>query len=326
METDSHKILSKKTFRTPTHMTISNVRDFLKEIETVFLYQKYGKKGVQNVYFQTKQTQKIDILGALLIYKFIEYTVKSGCFFDPQWDLLESRMVREGMNRYGFGLSNSPYIRDSNGIEAFIPPFSKYDENTNWFYAPVRLNKNDPNIGVKVTNEKKINRFYYDEPLIQHCIIQCISEISTNFQAHTEDDTESVIVAQGSRTYFEIACADNGIGILTSLRQNQEYRKYENFELLEKSLNNGVSSKPNSMHMGRGLWYIYECVKRTCGQLIVFSQDQYFKYNNSRIKKGDSPYWKGTILYIKINLNKIQNIQDFLKSQTIKYRRLTKTQ
>lgn len=91
-----------------------------------------------------------------------------------------------------------------------------YKETDGVFLAPMTLKRSGIN---RRKNEdiKKIQKYYSYNSNIAYAILTCIGEISNNFQEHAVLDTQSIIVAKGNRNHFEIACADTGDGIISTL-------------------------------------------------------------------------------------------------------------
>lgn len=146
-----------------------------------------------------------------------------------------------------------------------------------------------------------------------------MGEISSNFQEHAEIDTRSVIVAKGNKNHFEIACADNGIGIVSSLKgmYGKIYNKPD-YIFLAESIKKGVSSKLSESHMGCGLWLVNQYVTNSKGYFCIYSENAYLINKKGKIKCGNSPYWKGTIVYLDIPLGNPTVFADVLQSVKLK--------
>lgn len=82
----------------------------------------------------------------------------------------------------------------------------------------------------------------------------------------------------------------------------------------------GVSSKknlPNSPHMGKGLFIIKNICKYNKGILIIASEDSLYSLNDKQELIKKSSFWKGTIVYLRVNLDKLIGISEIpeLKSR-----------
>ena len=71
--------------------------------------------------------------------------------------------------------------------------------------------------------------------------------------------------------------------------------------MLSKCVQRGVTSKPNSNHMGFGLWLVNELITLNNGRLHLYSQGHYYFNDFGKIKKGLCAFWPGTIIYLNIN-------------------------
>lgn len=120
-------------------------------------------------------------------------------------------------------------------------------------------------------------------------------------------------MAKGNKQHFEIACADNGDGIITTLLP--QYRKYSKsgYNILRFSVEKNVSSKMSEGHMGCGLWLVNEFVSRSKGILSIFSGHGYYQNKKGKIKCGESPFWQGTIIHLDIPLNNPSIFTDIVK-------------
>lgn len=73
-----------KVFKTPEVFNHLHIKDFLESIKDLFLL--YGKQ-VPDVFFDVSGTERINIIGALLVYKFLDYSVHNHCFFSPKTNI-----------------------------------------------------------------------------------------------------------------------------------------------------------------------------------------------------------------------------------------------
>lgn len=88
-----------KQFKTPKTFTAQYVRGFLSNVSEIFQLET---RQIPDVEFKTEGTQKIDLLGLVLIYKFFEYTVRKRCFLNPTCYLEGSTYVYQELKKYGF--------------------------------------------------------------------------------------------------------------------------------------------------------------------------------------------------------------------------------
>ena len=283
-------------YKTPENFCAHNAKFFLADIEKVFAMEN---SRTNHVFFNVMQTKKIDLLGLLLIYKFLNYTVKKKCFAKPTTDLKNNKTISNELKRIGF----QKLVDENFAIKDPDDTKTEYSENDGFFLAPIVLERasksiKDNSIETKIRN-------YYNDTRISQGLLQCIGEISSNFKEHAVLDTKSVLVARGNKNQIEIACADNGAGIISTLQPslNQNYHNHQ-YDVLRKAIEENITSKANEGHMGCGLWIVNQFVTRSEGTMYIFSQGGYLINKKGIIKCGQSPFWKGTIIYVNMPLSK----------------------
>lgn len=297
-----------KIYKTPANFCVQNAKFFLKDIEDVF-----GLNGsrTRNVFFEVMQTKKVDLLGLLLIYKFLNYTVKKKCFANPQTDLKNNKKISDELRRLGFKklVDENFTIKDPDDTK------TEFSELDGFFLAPIVLDR-DPKSCKNNIVEAKI-RNYYNDTRISQGLLQCIGEISSNFQEHAVADTKSVLVARGNKSQIEIACADNGFGIISTLMPalNHSYKKQNRYDVLKKSIEENITSKAKDGHMGCGLWLVNQFVTASNGTMTIFSEDGYLTNIRGMIKCGQSSFWQGTIIYVKMPLSNKEAFVHVLKEK-----------
>ena len=295
-------------FVPPASCTRRNIKYILKSMEAIF---KFPNKSVPNAHFVVKQVKEVDVLGQLLIYKFLNYTVNKSCFINPSSDLRGNYYLVKELKKTGFReLINDCFQKKDPEEDDF-----KYKEQDGVFISPIVLTRDSKGDKISNDNRLKISSYYSYNHLISFAILQCLCEISSNFKEHAVEDTNSIIVAQGNKKHFEIACADNGDGIIKTLGKVQERMPTPFYSLLERSIEKGVSSKLSEGHMGRGLWLINEFVTHCMGYLIIFSNRGYLQNTAGKIKCGEAPNWQGTIIYVDIPLNNPMAIMSVMKNK-----------
>ena len=294
------------TFRTPSSLNERTLGAFLDSVAPVF---KMREGNVKNVTFDVADTTSANILGVLMIYKFLEYTVKNRCFINPTLNFGES--TRRLLDTNGFTKWVLTYVNNINKPADYAE--LKYQVSNNLFIAPIALNRQSEDVATSSVNTK-ICQYYGYNPSIRFAIITCISEVISNFAAHADNETQSVLVASGDRNHFELACADNGIGIVSNLNSiiNTVYPRKENYEILEKALDKGVTSKldASSGHMGCGLWILNQYVTAAKGELHIFSEGAYIHNHQGKMRRGRCGYWKGTIIYLTLPLSSPDRIAE----------------
>ena len=291
----------KKTYKMPRNLSVCNAKQFLDEVEQIFALPGAKLLGVD---LDTSQTDKADIFGQLLLYKFIEYTIHKGCFKSPSTNLKNNAKLKNLLDVTGFLPFVNEFMNKKNNIlKNDIPEEYKLEwkEADKFYIAPIVLSKTNDYSEKEDLIRKKIREYYNYDTTIVSTIMSCISEIGSNFLEHAEDTTNSVMVAAGNREYFELACADTGKGVLSSLRTVVKCRMQKH-ELLRQALNKGVTSKPGTNHLGAGLWLISQYVSFSGGEMLLLSEGASCHQKKNNFKMGQCGYWKGTIIYVRMSL------------------------
>ena len=129
----------------------------------------------------------------------------------------------------------------------------KFREFSGLFIVPINLTTKTKD-EAEALYAPRITSYYHDRH-VQFVVLSCMGEIASNFHEHSSDKTNAILVASGNDSNFRIACADTGIGVISSLRPvlGQEFQRKEKFEVLQKSVEKEVTSKLNTNHTGCGL-------------------------------------------------------------------------
>ena len=291
----------KKKYRMPKNLSVCNAKQFLDEVQQIFTLTNSKVEGVE---LDTSQTEKADIFGQLLLYKFIEFTFHKSCFKSPSTNLKNNGRLKNMLDSTGFlPFVNEFMNKKNNELKNDLPDEYKLEwkEADKLYIAPIVLSKSSDYSDKEDLIRKKIREYYNYDSTIVSTIMSCISEVGSNFLEHAEEETNSVMVAAGNSEYFELACADTGKGILSSLRTVIK-GKMQIHELLRLSLNKGITSKPGTNHLGAGLWLISHYVTFAGGELMLFSEGASCHQKKNNFKMGQCGFWKGTIVYLKMPL------------------------
>lgn len=287
-----------RTVQTPKKFVSNNYLRFFNDFSFVFNLVNSKEAGFT---LNLEKTKECSVLGVLLVYKFMEFSVRNDCFWSPKFIMGED--FNNSMKKYGFVDLMNTYINGNNPDKELVK--LKVSVKGDFIIAPQALLSND-----KVSSDKlnknflpKIKNYYSYNDKVVKMIFSCFSEVFLNFWAHAEDQNNSIIVAYGNKDHIEIACADNGKGILTTLKQGGKFH-IDNHKTFLSSLEKNVTSKSMSNHMGHGLWGINEIVKRTNGTFHIYSEGYFYQSQNaSKIVTGKVGFWQGTVVYLKIPLD-----------------------
>lgn len=295
----NRKVVAPKQFRANSIIT------FINDCEDIFYLQ--GKKET-GFFLDLNEISKCSMIGVLLVYKVIEYSLKNECFNSPMY--LMGKPFRNAMKKYGFTKLIITYLSDKNVAEREFKNL-KISVTDRFIIAPQALLRND-RFSTEILNRKYLpqiqNYYSFSEKAIS-MIFLCFSEILLNFWEHAVDDTQSIIVANGNKNNIEIACADNGKGILTTLAQAGK-SKNNSIDTLKSAVEKGVTSKDLTNHMGYGLWIIDEVVKATEGRLHIYSEGTFYQNEFTKVNSGKCGYWKGTVIYVSLPLKNPITLSD----------------
>lgn len=294
-------------FRGPAKFTLNSIEDFLKEYEIVFSWKE---KMVPNVQMVFDNVQKIGMIGLLLIYKVIDFTYKNNCFKKPK--LFPSQELDNAWHEFEFWELMKAYISNKDVTEKAYKEF-KVKVDNQFIIAPQALLRNTTYTQEYLQEEflpKISNHYSYNDRIITN-VFTCLSEILLNFWEHAVEDTKSIILANGNKSKVEIACADTGQGIISTLSKFYPNLKGYPEEILAKSLERGVTSKRHTYHMGYGLWIVNEIIKNNNSRLHIYSEGAYYKNDYGKVMVGRCGYWRGTIVYINLDITNPKTPNDF---------------
>lgn len=293
-------------FLVPKKMTAQYIGHFVNAFEMLFKVNQHTTDVVIDAY----EVSELGMLGCLLLYKVMEYGTHVKKLLSPKINIEDSAFGVYAKVGFGELFGKVSNFKINSGL--------KYKEFDGFFIAPINLNVKDyDNVNTMLC--KKINDYYNNQDKA-FALLTCITEIASNFHEHSKDEQDSILVARGNKKEIEIACADTGIGVVTSLMKNERYRailgKADGCDILAKAFEKGVTSKDNSNHMGYGLWLVKNIVGTLGGEIHIYSENAHYINKNGKIKKGANGYWKGTIIYVKLALNNEETIHNFVINLT----------
>lgn len=287
--------MTNRKINVPKIFRASYIVEFIDACEEIFSLRGKNEEGF---FLDLSKVKKVDMIGVLLIYKIFEYTVENKCFRSPQFEM--SKEFSEAIEKFGFSDLILSYIDEKSAGERDFKNL-KVSVTDRFIIAPTALLRND-RYSSQILNDQylpQIEKYYSANPKTVKMIFLCFSEVLLNFWEHAVDDTQSIIVASGNDQNIEIACADSGNGIITTLNASGKAQAND-VETLLNAVKKGITSKDNSNHMGYGLWIIDEIVRRTGGRFHLYSQGAHYKREYLRVTSGKCGKWQGTIVFISI--------------------------
>jgi hypothetical protein len=206
------------------------------------------------------------------------------------------------------------YVRNQDRIKREYEKLKiKFDEN-NFIIAPHALIRADKKSKDEInkTYLPQIEKYYKENDKTVSMILLVFSEVLLNFWEHAKNDTQSIIVAHGNKQRIEIACADTGDGIISTLGSTlaKDEKKISPVNILLKSLEKGITSKASTNHMGYGLWILNQLATITKGRIALYSQGAYYSNDGGAVQNGQCGFWKGTIISIALPLNNPKTLED----------------
>lgn len=153
-------------------------------------------------------------------------------------------------------------------------------------------------------------------PELSEVVTYSIGEIIDNIEAHSFSPINGYICAQTYSDNLEIAIADCGIGIKSSLNSCPAYANIESHEeAIILATGKKVTSK-SSRHAGEGLFFTRRFLDANNGKLFILSGDARVEF-----KSGFNPlvnrvnYWQGTIVGMIFDLNTPVNAKQIFDSE-----------
>ncbi len=305
------------TIKTLDH---NSVFEILSKFE--FIFSSVGKSmtGI-TIDFSKIIKKNSNSFGLLLMYKILEFNTINKCF---SGNLLEDK----DKNTFAQLLVDTSFwplyknIIDKNSNYEIVEDLYKRSKlifEDRFFIAPHPLLR-ETNFTKEYFENKylpEIKKFYENE-LKQKMLFDVFSEITSNFWQHAVADSKSILVSNGTEDKVEISCIDTAIGIISSLKSKFPNLSHE--KIILKSVEFEVTSKENTNHMGHGLWIINELVNLSDSRLHIYSEGTFYKNDYGKVSSGKCGYWKGSIIYVNLNLKNPKTVGD-LKLKYPKYER-----
>ncbi|QHL87451.1 ATP-binding protein [Nibribacter ruber] len=298
----------KRLISAPKHFTNANIFDFINSCEPIFSLKNKQESGFG---LNISKIEQASMLGVLLIYKIMDFAFANNCFSQPT--LLYNPDSDNVLDKYGFKKLVHALMANSKEEEKEMSNL-KISYKDNFIIAPQAL------LRKKQYNHNSLNWQYY--PLIEQyysenkkavsMILLSFSEILLNFWEHAVDDTKSIIVANGNSQKIEIACADTGNGIITTLGKSLSTKNLDPEKILLEAVKKGVTSKKLTNHMGYGLWILDEIATKTKGRLQIISQGATYSNSGGRKKVRRCGYWQGSIVYLSLPIANAVSLTDIL--------------
>lgn len=293
--------------RAPRNLECNNLTSLLRVFNVIF---SFAGKEKERFHLSFTNVDKCDVTGVLTVYKLLEFCVLNKCFSMPTHDIVYNEYLKSYIDKFGFAELIKSLMNSPDSID--LRPYKKLkvSSDSECLIAPIALIREDNQHSIDIIKrlyEPKITAFY-DNTRIRQMILSVFTEVMHNFWSHATSDNKSVIVGYGTKHMFNIACCDNGIGIDGSM--SSIYPNVAPARLMSLAMTNGITSKIGTSHMGYGLWYINEVVKRINGSLMIISNSTLYRNDYGKVFISSCPTWKGCVISIKLPLSKPITISD----------------
>ncbi len=300
-----------KTITLPKQLGINTVGEILRVANIIFQTEE---RELPMYALDLSKVTKVNALGMLIIYKIIEYSIEKKCFFRPA--IFFDKFIEEKWNEYQFVPLINSYIKSTDSSPMFKD--FKIQLSANFILAPQPLLRENDFTDKYLKNNflPKISEYYRGKDKAISMIFTCFSEILLNFWEHAVEDSKSIMIADGNKSYIQIACADTGNGIISTLLKNEKYSGLSKEKLILSSVQKNITSKENTNHMGYGLWIIDQVVTAIKGRLHLFSEGVHYSNEYGKIKVNSTSYWRGTIVYLALPIDGAKSLCDIQHFRT----------
>lgn len=295
---------------------VSAHKDFIKllyKTESVFKLQ--GQQCPQFI-LDLEKIEYIDILGVLIVYKFMEYSIDKQCFSNPYIKYNQNSILKKCITEYGFDTLIYGFIKGETKTKTLYESLKFKTSSQNVIIAPhVLIRDNDTSrTSINTKYLPRIQEYYKNNNSKIQLILSCFSEVVLNFWEHATEDAKSIVVATGDECVINIVCADTGNGIISTMRGSTTKNS---IYLLKNALKKGVTSKIGTAHMGFGLWLIDELCALNHGQLKLYSEGVCYVNNHGSKTYSECGFWKGTIICISLPLENVKTVKDIEESDNL---------
>jgi hypothetical protein len=151
-------------------------------------------------------------------------------------------------------------------------------------------------------------------PDLSGCLNFCVWEVVDNISVHANSPIGGYVVAQyyPKNNLIEIVIVDTGCGIYASLTKNPRYSILSEENIIKNSIKKEHTSGDGR---GNGLYYTVEFIRENEGKFSLFSGNYKICLENGNVYTEKVPYWKGTLVHMKINSDSSPNMRNIFKDE-----------
>jgi hypothetical protein len=291
--------INRRVIKFPKIFRAAKTIDFLNTCEFIFLNKN---KLLPNVIIDFSPTEEISVLNVLVFVKMIEYATNNACIIGARY--VASNVVSQAFRKFGFMAMVKTHLHNIDNDDLAYSTFRVKQED-GFLIAPQGLLRS-ATLSKQALEQNflpSIQGYYKENPKAMFLILTCLSEVALNFWEHATEDARSVLVAYGNKSVIEIACADTGQGIISTLGPVLASKNKDSSYVLSRAMGRGITSKKNTDHMGYGLWLISEIAIATKARLYIYSEGAYYHIENGKVSYGHCAYWQGAIFYLSLPLS-----------------------
>ena len=172
----------RRTIKPPQQFKSIEVAQFISDCEFIF---KLNDSAEDGFLLDLSKVKRVSMLGALIVYKIVEYSVKHNCFLEPKIDLGDKSEMAIALNRYGFTDLISSYLEDRGDTIRQLKNL-KVSVGDAFIIAPQALIRDDRKNRLEINRRylPQIETYYSSNQKTVSMIFLVFSEILLNFWEH----------------------------------------------------------------------------------------------------------------------------------------------
>ena len=152
------------------------------------------------------------------------------------------------------------------------------------------------------------------EVSVLQALSYCFYEVLDNVLTHSERKCGTAIMRYlPEANKIQILVADDGIGVMSSLRTNPEYANISEGDAVKYCIADGVT---DGKGMGFGLYSTARLIKNVGITLDIHSGNSKLVYDGDAMNVVEAPEWQGTIVYFELHSDKEINPNEVVDNRT----------
>ena len=159
-----------------------------------------------------------------------------------------------------------------------------------------------------------LNSYPDVEVSVLQALSYCFYEVLDNVLTHSERKCGTAIMRYvPEANKIQILVADDGIGVVDSLRTNPQYADISEMDAVRHCIDDGVT---DGKGMGFGLYSTSRLIKNVGITLEIHSGRSKLVYDGVNIRMEEALKWQGTIVYFELYSNKEIDPNDVVDNRT----------